>query len=83
MEDTLTALQAATWDGHEQMVRILLDRGASPNAPGPDGTALQIAVRQGHEQIVQMLLDKGAIDTRQDQEEQEGEWVDTSDSEEE
>jgi hypothetical protein len=55
------ALQAASWRGHEQIVKTLLDKGAEVNAQGGHfGNALQAASEGGHEQIVKMLLDKGA-----------------------
>jgi ankyrin repeat protein len=55
------ALQAASTRGHEQIVQLLLDRGAEVNAQGAYyGNALQAASGQGHEQIVQLLLNQGA-----------------------
>ncbi|KFY05580.1 hypothetical protein V492_08436 [Pseudogymnoascus sp. VKM F-4246] len=55
------ALQAASAAGHEQTVRLLLDKGADVNAEGGRyGRALQAASAKGHEQIVRLLLNKGA-----------------------
>ncbi|KAK4207229.1 ankyrin repeat-containing domain protein [Rhypophila decipiens] len=53
--------EAASSGGHEEMVQMLLDKGAEVNAQGGDyGNALQAASSGGHWKIVQMLLDKGA-----------------------
>ncbi|KAB8238262.1 uncharacterized protein BDW43DRAFT_321300 [Aspergillus alliaceus] len=55
------ALQAASYRGYEQIVQILLDKGADANTQsGVYGNALQAACYRGHEQIVQMLLDNKA-----------------------
>jgi hypothetical protein len=55
------ALQAASYEGHEQVVKMLLDKGADVNAQGGEYiNALQAASEGGHEQVVKMLLDKGA-----------------------
>ncbi|KIV93472.1 hypothetical protein PV10_04684 [Exophiala mesophila] len=56
-----TALQAAVYSGHENVVRMLLNAGAHVNARGgPRGTALQAALCSGHENVVQILLNAGA-----------------------
>ena len=59
-----TPLIAASFSGHAEVVKILLDRGADPNIQDTGGeTALMQAVaRVGHgqEQIVRMLLAAGA-----------------------
>jgi ankyrin repeat protein len=47
--------------GHADMVKVLLDAGASVNAPGANGnTALMEAAARGHTQVVKMLLGAGA-----------------------
>jgi ankyrin repeat protein len=47
--------------GHEQVVKLLLDKGADVNAQGGRyGNALYAASLGGHEQVVKLLLDKGA-----------------------
>lgn len=52
-------VQAAT-RGYEKCVRILLDRGADPNAVEQDGSALYHAIDRRHRRICRMLLEKGA-----------------------
>ena len=43
------ALQAASYEGHGQVVKMLLDKGADVNTQGGEyGNALQAASRQGH-----------------------------------
>ncbi|KAJ5725195.1 NACHT nucleoside triphosphatase [Penicillium malachiteum] len=55
------ALQAASFNGHEKAVQILLDRGADINIQyGNWGNALHAASFNGHEKVVQVLLDGGA-----------------------
>jgi ankyrin repeat protein len=55
------ALQAASYRGHEQIVKTLLDAGANVNAQGGHyGNALQAASCGGYEQVVTTLLNKGA-----------------------
>ncbi|KAK7229785.1 hypothetical protein V2G26_001955 [Clonostachys chloroleuca] len=52
-----TALQAASAEGHEEIVRLLLDHGAEIDLT--DQSALYMASQNGHEAIVQLLLQKG------------------------
>jgi ankyrin repeat protein len=56
-------LSTAVEFGHEDIVRLLLERGADPrwSEPGaPHGTALHSASRGGHLTMVNLLLDHGA-----------------------
>ncbi|PSN59252.1 hypothetical protein BS50DRAFT_475913, partial [Corynespora cassiicola Philippines] len=51
----------AAANGHVEMAKLLLDKGANVNAEGGEyGNALQEASDRGHKEIVQLLLDKGA-----------------------
>ncbi|KAK6524023.1 hypothetical protein TWF694_005691 [Orbilia ellipsospora] len=55
------ALHAACENGHEDVVRTLLRRGASVNVSDQDGkTPLHLAAADGGEGIVRMLLQSGA-----------------------
>lgn len=55
------ALQAASFEGHETIVQLLLDQGIDVNAQGGVyGNALQAASESGYEKVIQLLLDKGA-----------------------
>ncbi|OQE13833.1 hypothetical protein PENFLA_c043G02908 [Penicillium flavigenum] len=55
------ALQAASWRGYKEIVKLLLDNGADVNAQGGEyGNALQAASSIGHEEIAKLLLDNGA-----------------------
>jgi ankyrin repeat protein len=58
-----TALQAASEEGHVELVQLLLDAGADVNAPAAESlgrTALQAASQKGHVELVRLLLDAGA-----------------------
>ncbi|KAJ9661292.1 hypothetical protein H2198_002035 [Neophaeococcomyces mojaviensis] len=56
-----TVLQLASRRGYEQVVQMLLGKGADVNAKGGRyGNALQAASWGGHKKVVQILLDKGA-----------------------
>ncbi|KAJ5117570.1 NACHT nucleoside triphosphatase [Penicillium atrosanguineum] len=55
------ALQAASYNGHKEVVHMLLDRGAAINTQyGNYGNALQAASYNGHKEVVHMLLGRGA-----------------------
>ena len=57
-----TAIQAAAYKGHGEIVRTLIANGANVNCQGGRfGTALQAAALEGHEEIVRMLIDNGAV----------------------
>ena len=50
------------WCNSMQVVRMLLEQGASVNAIDTDGcTALHLAAQDGHERIVRLLLRNGAV----------------------
>ena len=56
-----TPLSLAAKQGHCEMVKVLLDKGADINAQGGRyGNALQAASFGGYKQVVKTLLDKGA-----------------------
>ena len=57
-----TALQTASAISQDQIVQLLLEKGADVNASGGRyGTALQAASIKGHDRIVQLLLGAGAV----------------------
>ncbi|KAJ5691375.1 hypothetical protein N7488_012110 [Penicillium malachiteum] len=55
-----TALQAACFEGHMDVVQLLLTRGSDVKTDGSQGTALEIAFGSGHKGLLQLLLDNGA-----------------------
>ncbi|KAJ3871846.1 ectomycorrhiza-induced ankyrin-domain/NACHT-domain-containing protein [Lentinula edodes] len=55
------ALQAASYKGHESIVKLLLENNAAVNAQGGRcGNALQAASLNGNESIVKLLLENNA-----------------------
>jgi uncharacterized protein len=57
----LTPLAGATLNGHSQVVKLLLGRGADPNVTGLNGvTPLVLAVRLNHLAVADALLQAGA-----------------------
>jgi ankyrin repeat protein len=62
-----TALQAASYKGFKDCVKLLLDYGANPNIVDANGTSpLIYAVQFNHTEIVGLLLKKGASVTYKD-----------------
>ncbi|KAJ5549109.1 hypothetical protein N7513_006343 [Penicillium frequentans] len=54
------ALQAAASNGHEKVVKILLDRGAEVNLRVGNTNPILEASSKGHQNVVQVLVDHGA-----------------------
>jgi len=60
-EFKITALMKASGNGHEKVVKLLLDKGADVNLQSKYAeTALMKASGNGHEKVVKVLLAKGA-----------------------
>ncbi|RPB22051.1 ankyrin, partial [Terfezia boudieri ATCC MYA-4762] len=57
-----TALHLAAENGHLEVVKVLLDKGATMDATTwyKNRTALHMAAENGHLEVVKVLLDKGA-----------------------
>ncbi|KAH0522614.1 hypothetical protein TsFJ059_006437 [Trichoderma semiorbis] len=63
--DRCLALHTAAASGRDEIVRLLLRRGANVNAKTRDGiTALQIATLKRYKKIVKLLLKRGADETK-------------------
>ena len=55
------ALQAASYHGNQEIVKLLIEKGADINAQGGEyGNALQAASLNGNQEIVKLLIEKGA-----------------------
>jgi ankyrin repeat protein len=60
-EDTKTALMLAAKEGHQNIVKLLLENGANINKKNKShNTALHFAVFNKHNNIVKLLIEKGA-----------------------
>ncbi|KAG9952733.1 purine and uridine phosphorylase, partial [Aureobasidium melanogenum] len=55
----IQAFRQASWDGNEDLVRVLIGLDADVNVAGRLGTALEAASRAGHEAVVRLLIEKG------------------------
>jgi uncharacterized protein len=65
--DMGTALMAATYKNHPELVKLLLDKKANPNAADANGTtALSLAVQFKNSSLVQLLLEYKADKTIKD-----------------
>ncbi|KAF5516105.1 Ankyrin repeat and KH domain-containing protein 1 [Colletotrichum siamense] len=58
----MTPLQQASSDGHDEIVRLLLEHGAGINLSGKHGNALSAAAKNRHMGTVQLLVDHNADD---------------------
>ena len=61
-DDGCEMLMRAAWNGHESVVRLLVELGAQVDAVDSDGrTALMRAADEGHESTVHALVELGAL----------------------
>src|SRR5882757_2725137 len=57
------AIVGAAANGHEIVVKLLLEKGVHPDSKDSDGkTPLSWAAEKGHEGVAQFLLDEDAVD---------------------
>jgi ankyrin repeat protein len=70
--DGSTALHCATWKGHQEVVKVLLNAGADVNAHNNNEhwgtTPLHAAAHANQAAIAQMLIEKGADVNARDKE---------------
>jgi ankyrin repeat protein len=55
-----TALMLASWEGHTEIVRQLLDAGANVNFRVRIATPLYLAAQRGNVELMRLLLERGA-----------------------
>lgn len=60
------ALIVASYEGHELIVKVLLENGANSNVKGEwhDYTAIEVASLKGHELVMRLLLNAGTNDNQ-------------------
>ena len=46
--------------GHEEVVKLLVEKGADLESKGYSRTPLSLAAMNGHEAVVKLLVEKGA-----------------------
>jgi ankyrin repeat protein len=65
--DSYTLLHLASWNGHADAVRALLEAGVDPNKPTllQQQSALMLASRRGHYECVALLLATNRVDVCQ------------------
>lgn len=64
-QDDQTPLHCAARMGHKELVKLLLEHKANPDATTTAGhTPLHIAAREGHGQTTRILLDGNAQQTK-------------------